>query len=219
MKGETNMDKHEAAHRLGVPVAEIADVLDSPAGMVYVTTDGQSYVDVIEPDGDGRTGLMFLAAPTEKYADTFPVYTAPADDVLEPITDGERVTEPATGSGDRDPVVAEYNQLAARARELGIKFRKNASSAKLAALIAAAEAGTAPADDDGDPADDEQDDPDGESGDAEQDDAPGEPLTDAEQLVARAGALGIDVEQFELDELPELIAAAEAAAAAGGDDE
>ncbi len=216
MKGESNMDKQTAALRLGVPVAEIADVLDSPAGLVYVTTDGQSYVDVVEPDGAGRTGLMYVSAPWEHYSDTFPVYTAPVDDDdLEPITDGERITEPVVPTGDRDPVAVEYDLLVARARDLGIKFRKNASSARLAELIAAAEAG----DTDGD-TDDEQGAPadDAEADVPADDDEPGEPLSDDEQLIARAGALGIDVEQFELDELADLIAAAEAAAAAGGDD-
>lgn len=196
------MDKIEAAARLGVPVAEVADVLDHELGPVIVTTDGVSYVDVADPDGAGATGLMFLAAPHTEYRGGFPVYTAPEpldDDTVELADDGAR----DAGVIDVDP----DELVRTRARDLGIKFRKNTPIDRLVELIATAEADTvaaAPVE----PAD----------GAGTDDDAadPTVPATDDAALRARAGELGIDPDMYDTDELVELVAAAEAEAQ--GDD-
>lgn len=72
----------EHAARLGIATAELVDVEDSPAGIVYTCRDGSRLVDVPadRPDAGGRTGLMFLVAPTENYRGSFPVYEQPLDD-------------------------------------------------------------------------------------------------------------------------------------------
>lgn len=79
-----------AARLLGCKPDEVARVDDSPAGQVIVTRDGTSYIDVPDdnPDGEGKTGLMLLAAPSEKPVkrvdghtswNSFPLYVMPAD--------------------------------------------------------------------------------------------------------------------------------------------
>lgn len=87
------MNHAEAAQRLSVLETEISDAIDSPAGAVIVTRDGVAYVDVPvdRPDAEGKTGLMFLAAPTANYGGNFPVYAQPGavdtdDDVVLEIT-------------------------------------------------------------------------------------------------------------------------------------
>lgn len=221
MKGDPLMDnaKQLAAARLGIPVHELVDVLDSPAGTVYVTADGQSYVDVVEPDGAGATGLMFLAAPTERYADTFPVYTAPEPD--EDDGDDVSTADPVDPEGQRDagvvdPTTVELEALQVIARDLGIAFRKNTSVKRLRELIAAASpAPTVPT---GSPVVVGDQSPELVTVPAgttvvpivtvEQSDEAA-----ADDLSARAGALGIDPELYDADELAEVVAAAEAAAA------
>lgn len=76
------MNKQAAAARLGIAETELVDVFVEDAGVVYTTTDGQAYIDVpaVRPDADGKTGLMFLAAPTATYAGTFPVFATPIGD-------------------------------------------------------------------------------------------------------------------------------------------
>ena len=130
------MDLFDAAALLGVPVAEVRSVDPSPAGDVIVTIDGVAYVVVPEetPDGAGRSGVMYLAAPHERYGDAFPVYTAPAD-------------PDDVGEVGRDGAVLTKAELLARAKELGIEATGRWGEAKLAAAIAAAEAGSSPAGD------------------------------------------------------------------------
>jgi hypothetical protein len=120
------MELFDAAALLGVPVSEVRSVESSPAGDVIVTTDGVAYVAVSEdqPDGAGRCGLMYLAAPHERYGDSFPVYTAPGADDESDV--GEAVLSKA--------------ELLARAKELGIQATGKWGEAKLAAAIAEAEA-------------------------------------------------------------------------------
>jgi hypothetical protein len=122
------MDHTTAAARLGVPVSEVRDVLPHEAGQVIVTTDGVTYIDVPadRPDGAGKSGLMYLSAPTEKYSDAFPVYTAPELDEV-----------------DRDAGVMTKADLVARAKELGIEATGKWGEAKLLKAIADAEAASA----------------------------------------------------------------------------
>lgn len=121
------MNHIEAAARLGLPVTEIRDVNDSPAGDIVVTTDGVAYIVVPDdnPDSEGKTGVMYLAAPHERYADVFPVYAAPSDD----------------DEVERDGGVLSKADLIARARELGIDANGKWGEKKLIAAIADAEAG------------------------------------------------------------------------------
>lgn len=133
----------DAARTLGVPVTEISDVADSPAGTIIVTVDGASYVDVPadRPDGDGKTGLMFLAAPKEKYSGSFPVYAAPAENEDE---------DPKPAKKAADAVVAAVEQsrqlLVERAKELGLKINGRTKTENIVAMIAEAEAKGAGAD-------------------------------------------------------------------------
>lgn len=91
-----------AAKALSLEESEISDVVDSDAGPLITTTDGQTYIVVPEdqPDADGKTGVMFAKAPHEKYGGTFPVYAQPgADEEAEEAgaPDGDAVP---TGSAD-----------------------------------------------------------------------------------------------------------------------
>lgn len=61
------MEKSDAAELLGVPVSEIVEVLDGPAGDLITTSDGQTYVNLLP----GR--LMFLQPPHDGYVGPFPV--------------------------------------------------------------------------------------------------------------------------------------------------
>lgn len=136
----------EAARLLGVPTSEIRDVTDSPAGRVIVTSDGVSYLDCIEPDGAGRTGLMYLAAPTEKYSGAFPVYTAPApaeDGAAAPDNDDATPKVAALAAAiveAKAPAKKERAALAKKAAGLGITVTRDMDAAALAAAIADAEA-------------------------------------------------------------------------------
>lgn len=91
------MTKTEAARALSIEEAEVRQVSDSPAGPIVQTTDGVLYVIVPEesPDADGKTGLMFLAAPHPRYNGPFPVYSQPREagaDEGEPVESAS--TEP-----------------------------------------------------------------------------------------------------------------------------
>lgn len=136
------MDLSAAAELLGLPVREVLSCDDTPAGLVIVTSDGVSYVLVPEdrPDGAGATGLMYLAAPTDPYNGSFPLYTMPADD--------DEVS--------RDGGVMSKADLLARAKELGIEASGKWGEKKLVAAIAEAEAaaGAGQVPDSGDAGDD-----------------------------------------------------------------
>jgi hypothetical protein len=90
----------DTARDLGLPAREVVDVDDTPAGRVVTVASGVQYVIVPDdqPDADGKTGVMYLAAPTDRYAGSFPVYAQPgADDT--PDGDAEAGDEyPAAGS-------------------------------------------------------------------------------------------------------------------------
>lgn len=90
------MNLTEAAKRLGVPVDEVKEVADSPAGTLITTFDGVRYVDVPEdhPDDDGAYGIMLLSAPTPAYGGAFPVYAQPG-------------TTPIVAEPDHDPDMLE----------------------------------------------------------------------------------------------------------------
>lgn len=76
------MNRDEAAKRLGVPVNEVIETADSPAGTIITTFDGVRYIDVAEdnPDAEGNSGLMMLTAPTSSYGGAFPVFAQPGAD-------------------------------------------------------------------------------------------------------------------------------------------
>lgn len=132
------MDHTTAAARLGLPESEIRDVTAHEAGTVIVTTDGIAYLDVPadRPDGAGKTGLMYLAAPHDRYGDAFPVYTAPE------LLDGDL---------ERDTPVVTKADLVARAKELGIDATGKWGEPKLLKAIADAEAAAAAATAGGEP--------------------------------------------------------------------
>lgn len=86
------MNKADAAALLSLEENEVHDVLDSPAGVLIKTTDGQTYIVVPEdnPDADGKVGVMFLSAPSPKYGGTFPVFAQPgAEDDIRTIADAK----------------------------------------------------------------------------------------------------------------------------------
>lgn len=97
-----NPTKADGARALRIEDREVANVLDAPAGMVVQTTDGVTYVVVPEdrPDADGKTGVMFLVPPTDRYRGTFPVYSQPREVAADtPIDPGD----PALPSVAPDP--------------------------------------------------------------------------------------------------------------------
>ncbi len=83
----------EAARLLGVPASEVANVDDGPDGTV-ITSGGVRYLVRTEPDGAGRTGLMFERPPDPGRAYAFPVFT-PVD---EPAADAEAEPDGETPS-------------------------------------------------------------------------------------------------------------------------
>lgn len=94
------MTNSDAAVLLGVPEREITAVHDAAVGPVIVTSDGVEYVVRDEPDAEGKTGLMFLRAPSGmhdpdgNYTGTFPVYASPPVEIDDEIVD----------AGDVDPL-------------------------------------------------------------------------------------------------------------------
>lgn len=83
----TDIDRTELARRMGIKADEIEDVSDGPAGLVIATRDGATYIDVPEdnPDAEGKTGLMFLSAPSETFDGSFPVFASEALDAEGPV--------------------------------------------------------------------------------------------------------------------------------------
>lgn len=142
-----------AGRLLGIPTSEIVSVDSSPAGDVIKTTDGQAYLNVPadNPDGDGATGLMFLAAPHEGYNGPMTVYTLPKDDDEPAVADtsNEPPTPPTPATPPPSPPAGRPNTttgepdraaLLARAGELGLTVTNRTATVKLQALIAEAEA-------------------------------------------------------------------------------
>lgn len=108
------MNRDEAAAALNIKAKEVADVEDSPAGPVITTTDGVRYVIVPEdqPDANGKTGLMFLAAPNLTGDWPMPIYAQPGAVDTEPepeahdghtIVVGEPTTEPTASPAEPEP--------------------------------------------------------------------------------------------------------------------
>lgn len=97
----------QAATFLGVKATEVDDVLESPAGPVIVMATGVTYVVVPDdqPDGDGKTGLMYLAKPNPDRHYDMGVYTPLAEQ--EPEADEEGDDE-ADEEGD-DEAVPEHH--------------------------------------------------------------------------------------------------------------
>ena len=120
------MDVPEAARLLGAAEREVLWTEDSPAGVVIATFDGSSYLVVPEnaPDGAGKTGLMFLAAPTENYAGSFPVYAAPAGEEDSAVLDTQTLDKPA---------------LIALAEQRGVAVDRRWSAARIAHALTEAE--------------------------------------------------------------------------------
>ena len=83
------MTRDEAAAALNIKAKEVADVEDSPAGPVITTTDGVRYIVVPEdqPDANGKTGLMFLAAPNLTGDWPMAIYAQPGAVDTDPVTD------------------------------------------------------------------------------------------------------------------------------------
>ena len=147
----------DAAAKLGVPVAEISDVAASPAGTVIVTTDGVSYIDVpaSSPDSEGKTGLMYLSAPGEKYTGSFPVYALPAEpDDAKPAKQAAAAVTTALSAGRLE--------LVARAKELGLTINGRTKTEAIAQLIADKEAALAAEQNAGDEGDEGESDGDGD---------------------------------------------------------
>lgn len=95
---------HQAAALLGARTDEIHSVEETPAGDMIVTTDGTAMVVVPDdrPDAEGKTGLMYLVAPTENYRGTYPVYANPdldgeADALREELRSVREVPPPGAG--------------------------------------------------------------------------------------------------------------------------
>ena len=73
------LNRDEVARLLGMADREIGEISDSPAGEVIESvSDGVRYilVSVDCPDGEGKTGLMYLTPPHVEggYRGDFPVY-------------------------------------------------------------------------------------------------------------------------------------------------
>jgi len=137
------MDRKTAAKLMGAHLDEIVDVEDAPAGTVIKHRDGTTYLHVDPdggmPDGDGKTGLMFLAAPHDNYAGTFPVYTMPALPAGETVDAAE--VEVGRDDGTVDPLAGlTQPELVAYAAERGVKVDKKASVDEITAAIRAIEA-------------------------------------------------------------------------------
>lgn len=70
--------------KYGIADRELVDVIESPAGITFETSDGLRYIDVAadSPDAEGKTGLMYLAAPEVErgYQGEFPIFVNPDED-------------------------------------------------------------------------------------------------------------------------------------------
>lgn len=105
------MDLSEATALLGAAAGEIVDVVEEAFGHVIKHRDGSSYVAVAadKPDAAGKTGLMYLTAPTPTYEGTFPVFAPsagapdPAPAPPEPAAD----QVPAPDTAPEAPAAAE----------------------------------------------------------------------------------------------------------------
>ena len=71
--------------KYGLADRELVDFLDSPGGFIFETADGIRLIDVPDdtPDGDDKTGLMYLQPPVLElgYQGGFPVYVPLPEDL------------------------------------------------------------------------------------------------------------------------------------------
>lgn len=104
----------DGARALGIGADEVASAEESPGGLIVATTDGVRYIVVPaeHPDDAGRSGVMFVVAPTYPYHGTFPVYAQPQ---AEPSLD-EPPPEP--GAGPADGTIAEVLARVGEDRDL-----------------------------------------------------------------------------------------------------
>lgn len=146
------LNNEQAAALLGVKVKEIAAVADSPAGVVITTTDDVGYllVDKRNPDAEGKTGLMLLAAPTEQSVavldgctqwNGFPVFVS--EDLVddEPAAGEPAAAKPKRGKKPPAPTVDDLDsktldELLAIAEPLAVKPKGRSMAAKHASLVA-----------------------------------------------------------------------------------
>lgn len=86
----SELSRADVCAKYGLADRELVSFDESPGGLIFATSDGNSYIEVPEdlPDFDGKTGLMFLHAPNvdggRGYTGDFPVYVStpdPAGDV------------------------------------------------------------------------------------------------------------------------------------------
>lgn len=110
----------DAAALLGTPVDEIASVTDRDGDTLIVTRDGAQLLRLGEPDGDGKTGLVFAVRPDgrdpadpDAPAYALPVFTPRPEDARA----AEAVAEPAEDVNLEDLTKAE---LVAKAEEAGV---------------------------------------------------------------------------------------------------
>jgi hypothetical protein len=202
------LTKSAAALLLGVPAREVDTIADSPAGVVITTIDGTAMLHVADdnPDAEGKTGLMLLAAPTENPVATingvttwngFPVFASyELDDDLT-VVEGDE----SAGSLVDDLTDLTVDELKVIAAGLGVAASGRNKQAQHDSLIEGIRAARAAADDTSvDPAAEQR-----AALAAELDE-----LTDAE-LLERAETVGVDG-----DGRDEMIAALVAAAIAEG---
>lgn len=90
-----SVDLESLAQRLGAPEKEILATVETDAGVVAHLFDGSSYIDVPadKPDADGKTGLMYLKAPSAPTG--FPVFAGDVPEVPHPLA-AASVDEPET---------------------------------------------------------------------------------------------------------------------------
>lgn len=144
------MNETEAAGLLGCKVVEVEHVAESPAGTVIKTRDGTAYVVVpaAAPDGEGKTGLMLLAAPSagpltvhegRTVWNGFPVRVADAGELADPESDdddaGPATTVVSLRAELEEKTIGELRDMA-RARELDVPMRTKEPI--IEALLAAA---------------------------------------------------------------------------------
>lgn len=99
---KVQMTRAAACQLLGCSSSELVDVLDSPAGPVFRMSDGNRYINVAEdtPDADGKSGLMFLEAPSANYQGQMAVFVN-SPEVVAAADDAEDGASAAKPKGRR----------------------------------------------------------------------------------------------------------------------
>jgi hypothetical protein len=115
---------NDAARLLGCKPSEIESIADSPAGVVITTTDNVAMIDVPvdHPDGEGKTGLMLLAAPSETPVavvdgrtlwNSTPLYVAHPDELDSDNGDEDAPADVTPAGGDAAPPQAKKGKVSA----------------------------------------------------------------------------------------------------------